>query len=337
MNEYMAPEQDVVVYSRVRLARNFADTPFMSAMDDNMAKRNVDRVTDYIAQTPNGSDFERLAIKDLTASERSSLVERRLISYDTLKRENWSVALISSDEALSIMINEDDHIRIQGKLPGLQLEKAGELAFQIEKALSSRGDMAFDTQWGYLTASPTNVGTAMRAAAILHLPALMATGQINQISQAIARLGMSMRGLYAADCDAMCAMYQISNQTTLGRSEDDILRSLTAAALQVAGHERAVRDNMSANDKIGLTDRLMRSVGTLKYARIMPAREFMTRVSDLRMAAAMKLVNISLDEVDKLIVEMQPATIEVSLPSAKDQRAQDISRQNRIMEALKDV
>ncbi|MGJ4850802.1 ATP--guanido phosphotransferase [Bacillota bacterium Meth-B3] len=333
MTDYLAPEQDVVLSSRVRLARNYADIPFFPKMDGERAGLTIERARAAMERKP--GDYEFLRMAELSEDARNRLVERHLVSYDLLKFKQWSAALISSGETTSIMVNEEDHLRIQGLLPGLQLERAAELAFKADDRLSEQGRFAYDAQWGYLTSCPTNVGTGMRASTMLHLPALSATGQIGSIVQAVAKLSMTVRGIYGEGSDAVGCLYQVSNQSTLGRTEDDIIRALIATTLQLAGHERQVREAMNQQDAVAVADKLMRSVGILKTARMMSAAELMPRMSDLRVAASIGLVNFPVNAVDALVWDLQNGSLAVRAGEALSERARDALRADILRDALK--
>ena len=335
MTDYLAPEQDVVLSSRVRLARNYADIPFFPKMDDERAGLTIERARAAMERKPD--DYEFLRMAELSEDARNRLVERHLISYDLLKFSHWSAALISNGETVSIMVNEEDHLRIQGLLPGLQLERAAELAFKADDLLCEQGRFAYDAQWGYLTSCPTNAGTGMRASTMLHLPALSATGQIGSVIQAVAKLSMTVRGIYGEGSDAVGCLYQVSNQATLGRTEDDIIRALIAATLQLAGHERQVREAMSQQDAVAVADKLMRSVGILKTARMMSATEFMPRMSDLRVAASIGLVDYPINAVDALVWDMQNGSLAVRAGKTLSERARDALRADILRDVLKDI
>ena len=305
-----APEQDVVVFSRVRLARNYADTPFSPKMEAEQAGQMIQRVREVIAQGPEAEQYQCLLMRELREAQRNQLVEHHLISYDLLKYADWSATFISSGETVSVMVNEEDHLRIQGMLRGLQLERAAELAFHMEERLSVQEEFAFDAQWGYLTSCPTNTGTGMRACAVVHLPALSASEQINPLAQAAARLGMTVRGLYGEGSDAKSHhLYMISNQETLGRSEEDIIRSLIVTTQQIAASERAARTRMMSDQGATMLDRLMRTLGIVKYARIMRLDEMLPRLSDARLAAALGLLDYPLTGLDNLICDLQDGSL----------------------------
>ena len=333
MNNMAVAEHDVVLSSRVRLARNYRDVHFLPTMTKEMAEENINRAVNAVGN----SDYRLIRMRELSEAQRQDLVEHHVISYDLLKYTDRSATLLSQDETVSIMVNEEDHLRIQGLLPGLQLESAAEMAFHADDLLGQCGRYAFDAQWGYLTSCPTNTGTGMRASTLLHLPALTASGQINQVVQAIAKLGMTVRGLYGEGSDAVGCMYQLSNQVTLGRSEDDIIRSLVAATMQLAGNERSVREQMIMDDAVLVADKLMRSVGIAKTARIMTLTEFMTRMSDLRCASVLGFIDFSLSDIDCLTKDLQNGSLSKSIDQGIDARKVDLLRADRLRSALRNI
>lgn len=330
---YAAPEQDVAVSSRVRLARNYQDAPYMPKMTDEWAEETIRRASEAMMNAPDATAYEGVRMKDLSENEQQELVEHRLISYDLLKYTDYAAALLSSGRTVSVMINEEDHVRVQGLLPGLQLERAAEMAFRTDDALSQHAAFAFDSQWGYLTACPANAGTGMRAGVILHLPALQAAGQIGALVQNMAKIGITIRGLYGEGSDALGGLYLMSNQATLGRSEEDILRSLETAAGQMCVHERELRAAVLKQDRIAVEDKLMRSVGVLREARVLRLGEFMKMMSDLRLACALEIVDAPLSYIDELIMDLQPASIRSRAKEALSERQTD----ERRAEYMRDV
>ena len=251
-----SPELDVVLSCRVRLARNYEDIPFTATMTREWAEETVRRARQAVECGKIGV-YECRLMKDLSGDARSQMVEHHLISYDLLKFPEISAALIREDQCVSVMVNEEDHLRIQALLPGLQPEEAARLAFEADDVLSAAGKYAFDPQFGYLTSCPTNTGTGMRASAMLHLPALTITNRISAVIQAVSKLGLTVRGLYGEGSDARGCLYQLSNQVTLGRSEEDIVKTLVAATAQLAAQERSVRSQLREQDAMGLYDRLI--------------------------------------------------------------------------------
>lgn len=332
-NLLMAPEQDVVLLSRVRLSRNYADIPFSPKLEGEQAQRNIERVDAAMNKMPEAGAYTLYRMKEQSPQQLRQLLEQHLISRSLIKRAEQSAALISTGYTVSVMINGEDHLRIQGLLPGLQLERSAELAFRVDDHLSTQGEFAFDPRWGYLTAGPTNAGTGLRAAVLLHLHALQAAGKAAQVGQEIARIGMSLRGLRGDGNRALGALYLLSNQATLGRTEEDIIRSLIAAAMQITGHERAMRTQMAAADKNAVADKLLRSLGILRYARIMEEKEFLGRMSDLRLAACLGMADIGVPKVDALMRELQQGALGAATGETDEARL-NLLRADRLRSVL---
>lgn len=335
MTEYRAPEQDVVISSRVRLARNYRDIVFAPLLSPEWAEESIRRTTDAILPVDNNYELFRMA--ELSPDERSKLVEHHLVSYDLLKFSDHSAALISTGKTISVMINEEDHLRIQGLLPGMQLELAADLAFKVDDLLGAEGGYAFDTQWGYLTSCPTNTGTGMRASTMLHLPALSAAGQVSQVLQTVSKLGLTVRGLYGEGSDAKGNLYQLSNQVTLGRAEEDMIKTLIAATTQITDHERAVREKLRQDTTMQVLDRMMRSVGIMGHARLMGSQEFMQRYSDLRLMAAMGIVEAPLSELDQLMMDLQSSSLCVRAQAELNEHEQSIMRADLLREYIRGI
>ncbi len=309
VNYVPAPEQDVIVSSRVRLARNFDDLPFSIKQTDEQAEEVIRRLSSAILDAPQGDSYAFYRIRELSDADRQELNEHRLISNELLTMKERGAALISSGRNVSVMMNEDDHIRVQAIMPGLQLDRSADLSFGIGDAVGQQYPLAFDAQLGYLTSFPTDVGTGMRLSAVLHLPALTAARQIGPVMQAVGKLGLTVRGFYGEGSEVRGNMYVLSNQTSLGRSEDDMLRSMSAAAEQIAGHERQMREKAEQADMPLLQDRLLRSLGEVMYARIMGAKEMTRRLSDIRYAASMGYFHAPLRALDELLMDMQSGSL----------------------------
>lgn len=334
INYQPAPEADVVVSSRVRLARNYADLPFAPKMTAENAEETVRRAAKEIAGSEQGNAYRLIHIGELNDGERKQLVEKHLISYDLLNYKDMAAALISSGETISIMINEEDHLRIQGLLPGLQLEKTAELAFQADDILSRGEPFAFDSKWGYLTSCPTNAGTGMRASALIHLPALTTLRKMGPIIQAVGKLGFTVRGLYGEGSEADGNLYQISNQVTMGRSEEDMIKALIAVTLQIVEQEREERKSQIESDGDLFTDKIMRSVGILLNARLMDGKEFMRLYSDLRLAASTGMIDAPLSAIDQLMKDMQPGSLSVLSGKPLTEREMQLLRASEIRARL---
>jgi protein arginine kinase len=220
------------------------------------------------------------------------------------------------------MVNEEDHLRIQGLLPGMQLERVAGLAYELDDKLGANAEYAFDSQLGFLTTCPTNTGTGLRASVMMHLPALSVAKRISNIVQGVGKFGLTVRGIYGEGSEALGNLYQLSNQVTLGRSEDDIIKMLTGVAAQTAANERAVRKKLITQDRAALEDRLLRSLGIVSSARLMDATELMKRYSDLRLASSLGIIKLPLIELDRLMMDMQPASLNVSSGRELNEREQ---------------
>ncbi len=335
MAEYVqAPEQDVVISSRVRLSRNYDDLPFSPKLNKEYAEEVIDRTSDAVFSGQNGKAFTLMRMSEMEQDSRSRLVELHLISYDLLKYANRSAAMVSSAGTITVMCNEEDHVRFQGLLPGLQLELAADLALRMDEEVGEKYPFAFDSQWGFLTACPANTGTGMRCSVILHLPALSAGGQMGAVMQAVAKLGLTIRGLYGDGSEARGHLYQLSNQATLGRSEEDVIRSLAATTQQIVEHERTMRESAEKRDMMQLQDRLLRSWGELMYARLMPTKEFMRRYSDIRYAASMGYLHAPLPGLDVLMMDVQPGSLGVRAGKLIGERESEILRAKVLREEL---
>lgn len=295
--------ETVVVSGRVRLARNYYDLPFSTAD----AKQNAQTCVDRASQALTGDGYQLYLLDELPAVEQLKLIERHLISRDLLAHSDVGAALIRQDGRVSVMINEEDHLRIQSIVSGLDLTGAAEEAFRAEERLEAVCTFSFDPQLGYLTSCPTNTGTGMRASLMLHLPMLTRYKQMGNINQSVAKLGLTTRGIYGEGSEALGDLYQVSNQVTLGRTEEEIIEAVTAVGKQLIDMELNLRAKCLKNQPIELKDALMRSYGLLRYAVRMGEQEFMQHWSNLRLGAALGLLPTLLPAVDELLTVAQDA------------------------------
>jgi len=338
MNNFApAPEQDVAVLSRIRLARNFEDLPFSPVITADQADLIVRRAQAAIHNSGQNSAFRFERMSALTADERGRLLDHFQISSDLLKYSDRSSVLLSSGETISIMTGEEDHIRIFGLLPGLQLDRSAELAYTADSWLEKSGTYAFDSQFGYLTACPNNAGSGMRATVLLHLPMLRAAGQIARVTQEIAKLGLTLRGQYSDGNEADGNLYQLSSSASLGRPEEDVIHSLSSAAQQVIEVERSVRDRLLSQDELVLVDRLFRSIGILRNARLMGDKEWMQRWSDLRLAAVTGLIDASIGDIDRMMMDLQPSSLNASISKTLSERERGTARADLLRKKMADM
>lgn len=324
----------VVLSTRIRFARNLKDYPFPSRLN-TAEKEKVNELLKNVFLAANNEEnlrfFEMSSIEKVKAV---SLAEKHLISPEFAFDPNGRALLLSEDEEVSIMLCEEDHARIQVILPGLDLENAYEKALKFDKALEEKAAIAFDERLGYLTQCPTNLGTGMRASVMLHLPALSKTKMIPRLAATVAKLGLTLRGAYGEGNRATGDLFQLSNQVTLGISEQAAVQNLNAIALQIAEQEKSARDAILKDD--AFIDRIWRAYGILQSAHMISFDEFTDLLSYVRLGAAQGIIEIPLETLSTLLAEMQPATINAENQKEFSSRERDVFRAAKVKEALKD-
>lgn len=314
---------DVVLSCRVRLARNVSDLPFVSRMSMEQAEEMIRRVDG--ALNPNG-EYRLLRMLDLGDNERMHLVERHLCSRE-LAMQAKGALFLNKNETMAIMVNEEDHLRIQCILPGLDLFEADAQSAAVDQQLAARLPYAFDEQWGYLAACPTNVGTGMRASAMLHMPALVRSGGAEQVLGAVAKLGLAVRGFYGEGSGAPGHIYQVSNSASLGTSEDDIISALTETIGQLAEQELRFRKAALAHNESAVLDMVYRSYGICRYARSMSFKEFMEHCSNLKLGVSLGLLEgMEQDEIDRMIAQGQSASVCAAAGRLMDDTEENVER-----------
>ena len=336
------PESDVVLSCRIRLARNFAEFPYPHRTDADTRRRIMDRVVEAImsGNSNMAQQFRFVDFTKLPAVERQVLMEKHLVSKELAESTIECGAVISASENISIMINEEDHLRIQCLGAGLQLEKLWSLADQLDNLLSESIGFAYDSKIGYLTACPTNIGTAIRASAMLHLPALVMTGYIKGLLESVTKLGVAVRGMFGENTEASGNIFQISNQVTLGRSEDEIISGVRNLAEQIVNQERSLRQELLSQNGIRLEDRIARSFGTLRSARILSSEEALKRLSDVRLGVNLGLLpGLEETRLNALMLDIQPGNIQQQAgrsmrPDDRDTRRADLVREVMRIPAL---
>lgn len=328
------PESDIVISSRVRLARNIRSIPFPILATNQHASEALNRTRAVLdsEELKEISRFELIELADLPELSKRVLVEKHLISPALVNESRRGAVVLSENESISIMVNEEDHLRIQILYSGLQVKEAWDMASQIDDIFEQHLDFAFDERLGYLTSCPTNVGTGMRASVMMHLPALVLTQQINRILSAISQLGLVVRGLYGEGSEATGNLFQISNQITLGKSEDDIVDNLYGVVRQIIGHERAAREKLLAESRLRILDRVNRSLGILSHAAVMDSKEAAQRLSDVRLGHELGLIrNVNTQTLIELLIMTQPAFLqqyagENLTPEERDVRRAELIR-----------
>lgn len=306
---------DVVISTRIRFARNLNEFPFPCKLSSNKKAEVVNLVKDSLKELNKNKKIKDLKLKfvdleNLSKPEKISLVERHLVSPEFIKKSSGRGLILSQDETVSIMINEEDHVRLQVIKEGLNFEESFSLADLIDDILDKNLSFAFDENLGYLTQCPTNLGTGMRASVMLHLPALRESGKMSKISSSISKLGLAIRGIYGEGTDPKADLYQLSNQVTLGLSEKASIKNLEDIAMQLIMQERSARSEMIKH--IEFVDLIHRSYGVLANARLVSESEFMKLISNIRLGVSTEEIkDISLDLIDSLIIDVQPAMLEM--------------------------
>jgi protein arginine kinase len=331
------PDSDIVISTRLRIARNMRQHPFPLLATDSQAEEVVKKVADVskVEAMKNRSPLQLIQMDQLSPLEKRVLVEKHLISPHLAEESRKGAVLLSEDESVSIMVNEEDHIRIQVLLPGFQLNEAWEIGTKIDDVFEKHLTYAFDEKRGYLTSCPTNVGTGIRASVMLHLPALVMTQQINRILQAINQVGLVVRGIYGEGSEALGNLFQLSNQVTLGMSEADILSNLYSVARQIIEQERVARRYLMEHSRVDLEDRIFRSYGILRYARTMESKEASQRLSDVRLGLDLGLIkNVSHQLLNELLVTTQPGFLQHHAGQKLTPEQRDERRARMIRERL---
>ncbi len=305
------PESDLVISSRIRLARNLAGESFLSRADSNVRARVTTQIHEALEglETEIGSRYSDL--DELGGIDRHVLVERHLISREHAFGQGDRGVAYNANEDVAIMVNEEDHLRLQVLRSGLQLDATWETMNRVDNFLEEALDYAYDPKYGYLTVCPTNVGTGLRASIMLHLPALVMTRQVDKVFQAVTKIGLAVRGLYGEGTQALGDFYQISNQITLGKSEADILETIRSVIPQVMDYERTVRRTLLDTKRTVLEDKVWRAYGTLCTARIISSKETMEALSLVRLGINLEVLSeIDLRTVNELFVLTQPGHLQ---------------------------
>lgn len=326
------PEGDTVLSTRIRFARNLAHTPFPASMTAQQRRETIDTVRGAV-KALGEKNYDYLDMTALPPYTASALMERHLISPEFAACEEGSGLLLSKDEGISIMLNEEDHLRLQVMRAGLRLDEAFEVADELDTRLDKELHFAFDDRLGYLTQCPTNLGTGMRASLMLHLPLLQDRGAIQQLANTVNKLGLAIRGMYGEGSKPEGAIYQLSNQVTLGISEKAAIENLKGIATQVIKEERAAREQLRDNPHF--EDRVWRSYGLLKTARLLTSDEFMNLMSTLRVGISLGLVDtVGLDDISELMIDVQPANLMLKAGRELDPTQRDTLRAEVVRERL---
>ncbi|AKP45490.1 MULTISPECIES: protein arginine kinase [Bacillus] len=332
------PHSDIVLSSRIRLARNLENHQFPTVFSGDEAMKVVHEVGEALKRFPgmNENPLELLLMNELQPLQKRVLVEKHLISPLLAEGTNYGAVFLSENEDISIMVNEEDHIRIQCLASGLQLKETLVKANQIDDLIEEKVPYAFDEKIGYLTSCPTNVGTGLRASVMVHLPALVMTQQMNQIIPAINQLGLVVRGIYGEGSQSVGNLFQISNQLTLGKSEEEIVNDLISVVSQIIDQERSAREALVKTNHIQLEDRIFRSYGVLANSRIIESKEAAQCLSDVRLGIDLGYINtISKNVLNELLILTQPGFLQQYAGASLRPEERDVRRATLIREKLR--
>jgi protein arginine kinase len=340
LSEWMkgeGPESDIVISSRVRIARNLRDYPYPMLATNQQSREVLEKVSAVMEQEElkEISRFTLLPLSDMNELQKKVLVEKHLISPNLASESRNGAVILSDNESISIMVNEEDHLRIQCLYPGFQIREAWDLANQVDDVFETELEYGFDEKRGYLTSCPTNVGTGIRASVMMHLPGLVLSQQISRILTAVTQVGLAVRGIYGEGSEALGNLFQISNQITLGQSEEEIIDNLYGVARQIIEHERGARQKLVHESRMRIVDRVSRSLGILSHAAIIDSKEAAQRLSDVRLGIDLNIIrNISPSVLNELMVMTQPGFLQQIAGEKLSADERDIRRAQLIRERL---
>ena len=325
---------DTVISSRVRLARNINGFPFSSKMSATQARDLIEKVSDTLV--PSG--FQKVDFSDISDIMAASYVERHYVSPEFASKRAPHALFLQESAGIAVMCCEEDHLRIQSILPGLALEDAYRNALLAEKRLDEDFDFAYSEKLGYLTHCPTNLGTGMRVSVMMFLPALTRGRYMDSLATQLSKIGLTVRGIYGEGTGSAGCMYQISNQVTLGITEEETIQKLGEAIEQINASEQKAREQITGDALDRLTDRAKRAEGTLRYAHMISSSEFINLFSEIRLGISLGLIqNITYEQLGIMLVEAMPATLTLaSNVPIKTEAARDKQRASYIQSVLTD-
>lgn len=328
-------KSEIVLSTRVRLARNLRHEPFPHRAREDQLRGVLQRVERAAAASASLGGGAFLAMHELGALERRFLVERHLVSHELSEVARPRGLFVAPGEQLSLMINEEDHLRLQSLASGLMLGEAWSLADRADDDLDGALEYAYHEEWGYVTACPTNAGTGLRASALIHLPALVLTKQIEKVLKGIMQMGLAVRGLYGEGSEVVGNLFQISNQTTLGPSEKETLESLERVTRQILAAEERARETLLRDARVQIEDKVYRAFGSLRYGRAMSSAEVVNLCSAVRLGVAIGLGELPpLRALNELLVLTQPAHLQRRLGRALEPPERNVHRATFVREYL---
>jgi protein arginine kinase len=334
----IGPHNEIVISSRVRLARNLSRYPFLSRMSKQQRSEAEAQMRGILVDTRLIDPRMYFDLFDAQPLDRRLLVERHLISREHEDADGRRGVAVGEREAVSIMVLEEDHLRIQVLQSGFNLAEAWRIANRIDDAIEQRAEYAYDGRLGYLTACPTNVGTGLRVSVMLHLPALVMTREIEKVFQTVTKINLAVRGLYGEGTEAHGHFYQISNQVTLGKSEQKIIRNIEEVIPYIVRYEQKARKTLLTKDRCQLEDRVWRAYGMLQHARTVSSEETMTLLSAVRLGVHLELIDrIPIGTINELFLLTQPAHLQLLNGAALQPSERDARRADYVRRRLNDL
>jgi protein arginine kinase len=330
------PEDDIAISSRIRLARNVNNVPFplaASVEDLKMTMSSIEMAVNKSGVFDESLNFEIDILSDL---EKGVLLERRLVSREFLQKKKCGALIVSPDEQFGIIVNEEDHLRFQAMRPGCQLKEVWSALNSVDDAIAGEIQYSFDKDIGFLTSCPTNVGTGMRASVMLHLPGLVLSGQISPVIHGVSKLGLAVRGIFGEGSDNLGNLFQVSNQSTLGESEEQIIDRLSTVIKQVISHEKNARENLLEKKQDFLLNHVGRAYGILRHAYIISSEEALNSLSALRLGVDLGMFSsVDIHTVNELFVSVQPAHLQKYARKELDSSSRDVFRASLLRERFR--
>lgn len=333
-------DDDIILSSRIRLARNLEDIPFPNQSSLEHLNKVVIKIKDILLNKSieiegENYNFNYIEVKKVSNVKKMMYVEKNMSSPNFIKNDEGKALFFDDQEKISIMVNEEDHLRIQVLLPGLQIRKAWQIANQIDDIIEKDIKFAFSKDWGYLSACPTNIGTGLRSSVMVHLPGLNLSNNINRLFEVVSKLGLTVRGIYGEGSESAGNIYQISNQITLGSTEDDIIDNLESVTKQVINHEKNARNRLFEEDDIFIKDKIMRAYGNLKYAYSLSTEEAMEYLSYVKLGLEMDILQeLNSMMLKKLFIIIRPAHLQSLVGEEIDSTLRDLKRAELIKKEL---
>ncbi len=325
-------DDEIVVSSRIRIARNIADIPFEIKMKAEDSSRLYDLSRSVIEKNVKGKFID---MKKVSPLEKESLLECHLISPAFLKMDKPAGVFITEEANISIMVNEEDHLRIQGLSYGLNLADIAGYVFELEEKLGEDLEYAYDEDYGFITSCPTNFGTGLRASVLLHLPGLVFANEVEKVLKGAVQIGMAVRGLYGEGSEIKGSLFQISNQHTLGLKEEDLINTIVKLTHMIMDIEKKARDVIFEKAQYEFEDKIFRSLAVLKSARMISSDEVLNLLSALRFGVGVGIIkDVTLDVINEIMLVTRPATIQLYCGELLEEHERDIKRAEYIRTRL---